>query len=162
MASRRTRTRRIAALLALPLLLAANDAPAPSGPAGQTTGQSATLTVSFTGLRSAKGYVRACLTRDPRFFPNCEKDPHALKQSVAATPPARISFSAVASGDYALSVLHDENGNARADMLLGIPREGFGFSENPRIRFGPPKFAAARFHIGTGDLTKEVRLQYFL
>lgn len=106
--------------------------------------------------------MRACLTRDPRFFPNCEKDPHALKESVAASPHARLSFTGIASGDYALSVLHDENGNGRADMLMGIPREGFGFSENPRIRFGPPRFDAARFHIGTTDLTKDVRLQYFL
>ncbi len=149
-------------LIAAPLLLAGNSAaPAPVAPAPASTSQ-ANLTVNFSGLRSTKGFVRACLTRDPRFFPNCDKDPHALKQSVAASPNAHLSFTGVASGDYALSVLHDENANNRADMLFGIPREGFGFSENPRIRFGPPKFDAARFKVGSADLTKEVRLQYML
>lgn len=152
------------ALLAAPLLLAGNSAavtPPAAVPAANVTGQ-AMLLVHVSGLRSAKGMVRACLTREPRFFPDCDKDPHGVKQSVAAGPHAQLSFTGIASGDYALSVLHDENANARADMLMGIPREGFGFSENPRIRFGPPKFDAARFRIGTGETVKEVRLQYIL
>jgi uncharacterized protein (DUF2141 family) len=148
-------------LLATPLLLAGNSAALDPVP-HMASPPKARLTVSFSGLRSAKGLVRACLTREPRFFPNCDKDPHALKESVAAGPRAHLSFTDIASGDYALSVLHDENGNGRADMLLGIPREGVGFSENPRIRFGPPKFGAVRFHIGTDNLSKDVRLQYFL
>lgn len=149
------------ALMAVPLLLAGNNATTVPATPTPATAQ-ASLTVNFSGLRSAKGFVRACLTRDPRFFPNCDKDPHAMKESIAASPNAHLNFTGIASGDYALSVLHDENANSRADMLLGIPREGFGFSENPRIRFGPPKFDAVRFRIGTTDLTKEVRLQYIL
>jgi uncharacterized protein (DUF2141 family) len=155
------RASRTVLLLTLPFLLAANDVPL--DPAAHRPGTSeASLTVSFTNLRSAKGMLRACLTRDARFFPNCEKDPHAIRESTAATADARLSFPNVASGDYALSVLHDENANARADMLMGIPREGVGFSRNPRLRFGPPKFEAARFRIGTGDVAQEIRLQYFL
>ncbi len=151
---------RIASLAAM-LLLAGNSALLPSLPAPLSPSE-ASLTVSFSGLRSDKGFIRACLTREPRFFPSCEKDPHALKDSVAAGPHARLSFTGIASGDYALAVLHDENGNSRADMLMGIPREGVGFSENPRLRFSAPKFDAARFRVGSRDLTMDVRLQYFL
>jgi uncharacterized protein (DUF2141 family) len=65
--------------------------------------------------------LRACLTHDPKFFPGCDKDPDARTASVAATTGARLRFEGVASGDYAVSILHDENANGRADMLLGIP-----------------------------------------
>lgn len=118
--------------------------------------------MSVTGLRSGKGLIRACLTRDPRFFPNCAKDPESLNASVPASPDARLRFTHVAAGDYALAILHDENGNARADMLLGIPREGVGFSENPRIRFGPPKFEAARFRVDARTISQMVTIKYFL
>lgn len=141
------------------LLLTGNSLAAPAPPAPAVTG-SGIVDVSFTGLRSQKGMVRACLTRNPRFFPHCERDPDSLKQSVAAAANPRMRFAGVASGDYALTVLHDENQNFKADMVLGMPREGFGFSENPRIGFGPPKFAAARFRVDAGEVAKRVIMQY--
>jgi uncharacterized protein (DUF2141 family) len=144
--------RRAAALTGLCLLLAGNSAPEPA----------AVIDVHFAGLRSSKGMVRACLTRDPKHFPHCEKDPDSFKQSVVAGPDAHLRFTGVPAGDYAITVLHDENQNFKADMLLGIPREGFGFSENPVIRFGPPKFASARFRVEAGEITKKIVMKYLL
>lgn len=120
------------------------------------------LGVRFEGLRSAKGMLRACLTRNPVFFPQCEKDPAALKLSVAAGGDARLAFGDVPPGDYALLVLHDENGNAKVDTMLGIPREGIGFSRNPRLTFGPPSFEAVRIHVPAGASETDVKLHYFL
>jgi len=132
------------------------------GPLAAATADTGTLTVRFEGLRSAKGYVRACLTRNPAFYPKCEKDPQALKGSAAAGAGAQLAFEAVPPGDYALLVLHDENGNDKVDTMLGIPREGVGFSRNPRILFGPPSFAAVRIHVPAGASATAVKLQYFL
>ncbi|MET0240939.1 MAG: DUF2141 domain-containing protein [Sphingobium sp.] len=139
--------------MVLPLLLTANSAAADTG---------GNLTVRFTGLRSAKGMIRACLTQEQRFFLTCDKDPNAIRANVAAGPDARVRFHGVVSGDYALAVMHDENGNGRLDVMMGIPREGVGFSRNPAFHFGPPKFSAARFTIGAGDAAQEVRIKYFL
>src|SRR6185312_779738 len=95
-------------------------------------------------LRSHKGMVRVCLTADPDNFPSCVDDARAVTASVPATTNA-ISFPGIAPGRYAVAVIHDENGNNKLDTMLGIPREGFGFSRNPVIRFGPPRFSAAAF-----------------
>lgn len=147
-------------LPAILLLLAGNDDVAlPTLVPGHA---SASLIVSVSGLRSTKGLVRICLTREPRFFPSCEKDPAGISASVPANSSAHIRIPGITSGDYALSVLHDENANGRVDMLLGIPREGVGFSRNPRLRFSAPSFAAVRFHIGAADVTQEVKMRYFL
>jgi len=121
-----------------------------------------TLSVRFEGLRSAKGMIRACLTRDPKLLAHCEQDPAALKASVAAGPGAHMDFAAVPPGDYVLAVIHDENSNNKLDTAFGIPREGFGFSRNPAIHFGPPSFEAAKFHIGTGATELTVKMKYFL
>ncbi len=121
-----------------------------------------TLSVRFEGLRSAKGMIRACLTRSAALYLKCDRDPAALKANVAAGPDAQMDFTDVPPGDYVLAVVHDENGNAKVDTLLGIPREGVGFSRNPGMTFGPPKYASARFHVPGGASDLKVKLKYFL
>ncbi len=65
------------------------------------------------------------------------------------------------SRTYAISAIHDENGNRQLDRsLIGVPTEGFGFSHNPRILFGPPSFAKARFD-ATRETTQTIRMRYF-
>jgi uncharacterized protein (DUF2141 family) len=119
------------------------------------------LDVQVDALRSTKGVVRLCLTADPASFPACHNDPRAVRRNLPATASA-ITLEGLAPGAYALALMHDENGNHRLDKLAGIPREGFGFSRNPAIRFGPPRFDAARFQTtGDGD-RQRVRMQYFL
>ena len=44
----------------------------------------------------------------------------------------------------AVSAYHDENENSRLDKnSFGIPTERYGFSNNPKRAFGPPKFSEA-------------------
>jgi uncharacterized protein (DUF2141 family) len=105
--------------------------------------------------------VRICLTRDPEHFPGCIDDGQAIKRSVPASESA-LRFDDLPSGAWAVALFHDENRNGRLDTLLGIPREGFGFSRNPPIRFGPPRFSAARFSLTTGDSAQRVQLKYLL
>ena len=122
----------------------------------------AEIEIRVEGLRNANGVVRLCLTRDPAHFPNCNGDPAAVRRSVPASHAASIRFHAVAAGSYGLSVIHDENDNGRLDRFLAIPREGFGFSRNPRIRMGPPRFDEVRFRVGTSPISHNVRLRYLL
>lgn len=117
------------------------------------------LEVSVSGLRNDKGNVLICMTANPRAFPDCSKDPAAMKRVVKASAAASIDFSSVSPGTYALSLIHDENGNGKLDTALAIPREGFGFSRNPKISFGPPKFHAAAFAIN-GSGSQSVRMKY--
>ncbi|MDH3709362.1 MAG: DUF2141 domain-containing protein [Cyclobacteriaceae bacterium] len=57
-----------------------------------------------------------------------------------------IELTDVPEGDYALCVVHDENGNGNIDTnFLKIPKEAYGFSHNPNSKFGPPKFHKAKF-----------------
>ncbi|WP_188053152.1 DUF2141 domain-containing protein [Sphingosinithalassobacter sp. CS137] len=122
---------------------------------------SASLEIEFAALRSERGVLRLCLTRDPASFPDCHDDAVAITRTVPATV-ASLRLERLAPGAYALAVIHDENGNARLDTFAGIPREGFGFSQNPAVGFGPPRFAAARFSLPAEGATQRVRLRYLL
>ena len=121
----------------------------------------ASVEVDLAALRSARGLIHACMTTDPAHFPSCDKDPMALKRTVPAQVH-QLRFSDIPAGRYALSVFHDENANQKLDTLLGIPREGFGFSRNPVIRFGPPRFDKVSIEVGPGLTRTSVRLQYLL
>lgn len=119
------------------------------------------LDVDIVNLRSQRGVIRICLTADPQNFPGCVDDKRAVTRSIPATSPS-VRIDGLARGEYALSVIHDENGNSKLDTFAGIPREGFGFSRNPRIAFGPPRFAAAEFAVEGQGNRQEVRIRYLL
>ncbi|MBI0475689.1 DUF2141 domain-containing protein [Sphingomonas sp. MA1305] len=121
----------------------------------------ARLDVAVDQLRSAKGLIRVCLTADPDNFPACVDDADAVTRSVSAGVHA-LTFEGLPRGSYAIAVIHDENGNAKLDTIAGIPREGFGFSRNPPIRFGAPRFAAARFTIASDADRQQIRMRYIL
>ncbi len=114
------------------------------------------------GLRSGKGQLLVCLTADPAHFPDCQSDPESRRLTVPARAGGELRFAGLPSGDYAIALIHDENGNNKLDTLLGIPREGFGFSRNPAIGFGPPKFAAAQFEVTSGAVGETVKVKYLL
>lgn len=119
----------------------------------------ASLDVGVDHLRSARGMIRVCLTADPDNFPACVDDAHAVARSVPAADQ-HLRFDGLPRGSYAVAVIHDENGNHRLDTFAGVPREGYGFSRNAPVRFGPPKFAAARFDL-TGDANgQQIRMRY--
>ena len=122
----------------------------------------ASLDVGIDGLRSAKGELLVCLTTEPEHFPDCQDDPAARRLTVATQRAGTLHFNGLPSGTYALAMIHDENGNDRLDTFAGIPREGVGFSRNPRLTFGPPRFKAAGFPVMTGNSEERIRVKYFL
>lgn len=121
----------------------------------------ATVAVDVEGLRNHRGLIQLCLTRSPKHFPDCTGDPAAFRRSVSAADP-HVVFSGVVPGVYAVTLVHDENANQKLDTALGIPREGFGFSRNPKIHFGPPKFDKVGIDVPGGITRTTIRVQYML
>lgn len=120
------------------------------------------VTADVTGLRSAKGQILVCMTMRPDLFTKCDKDPAARKLAVPTAQARSIRFDGVPPGTYAIALVHDENGNNKLDTSFGLPKEGFGFSRNPVIRFGPPKFAEVHFTVGAGEAAQAIRVKYML
>lgn len=122
----------------------------------------ASLEIHIEGLRSAKGQVLACLFSERAGFPDCSKSGTARRGTMAAEEGGVLRFEGLPSGAYAASLIHDENGNDKLDTRIGIPAEGIAFSRNPRFTFGPPRYRAATFDVGSGVVEERVRFRYFL
>ena len=120
------------------------------------------VSVSVSGLRSTKGVVRACMTGNAARFPKCAGDPASYRLVIPAKSAGKLVFKGVTPGRYAIALLHDENDNARLDRFMAMPREGFGFSRNPAIRMGPPRFEEVRFQVGGAVVAQVIRMKYLL
>ena len=129
---------------------------------GGTAPAAGDVSATVTGLRSSRGQVLACLTMRPDAFPDCAKDPDAHRLAVPAGTSVQLDFGAVPQGRYAVSLVHDENGNGRLDTRLMIPREGFGFSRDAPVRMGPPRFERAAFPVEAHAVQLEIRMRYIL
>jgi len=64
--------------------------------------------------------------------------------AVHSGPQARCDFEDIVPGTYAFAVIHDENMNGKLDTnSLGVPKEGYGFSNDAKTSLGAPSFSAA-------------------
>jgi uncharacterized protein (DUF2141 family) len=64
-------------------------------------------------------------------------------------------------GVYVVAIYHDENGNGSFDRnSLGLPAEGYGFSNNPPTLLGLPSFRSVRLNVIHSGLTAHIQLTY--
>lgn len=148
------------AVVAAPAAMAAMPLPQIQGTANAP--EASSILVEIDGLRSNRGQIMACMTANPKTFPDCQKDPHARHLTVPAANGETVQFRDVPQGRYAIALFHDENGNGRMDKMMMLPREGFGFSRDAPLQFGPPRFGAASFQVGPAQLKTAIKVRYIL
>lgn len=119
------------------------------------------LTVTIQNLRNAKGAVLLTLYNKGEGFPRSTDKAYKREKVTIQNGVATVVFDQLPPGKYAIAVMHDENNNLNMDFnFVGIPKEGFGFSNNARAPFGPPSFSKASFaHDGPQQIA--IRMRYF-
>ncbi len=120
--------------------------------------QTSVLEVTVTNLKSEKGSIRIGLfDKEEDFLKNAVKG----KVVKASGKEVTVRFENLEPGEYALSVIHDENENGELDSnALGIPKEGFAFGNNAMGSFGPPSFEKAKVKVGD-SASCSIKLKYF-
>jgi uncharacterized protein (DUF2141 family) len=114
--------------------------------------EAATLTLKLEGLREAKGHVYISVAADASAFDGKNK-PAAVQRVEVTGPTLTVTIPDLAPGTYAVSLFHDANGNGKLDTnFIGIPKEGYGFSNNVGAR-GKPKFQEASFTLAADGAT---------
>lgn len=162
---RRSGLGRLAAVAVWGAVLAAVCGPAVAAGAGghNTPGVESVggaLTVEISGLRNAKGLLRIAIFDDPREFPKGSAMKRIDIPAVGTT--MTVPAGAFPAGRYAFAFFHDEDGDNDFDTtMLGIPREGYGFSRDARAFLTAPAFDAAAFEIGDGGAVQAARMRYW-
>ena len=102
------------------------------------------LTIVIDGIEETNGNVLVAVYDTGNFL----KKPVYAGFANAESKEVTIVLQDVESGEYAVSAYHDENGNNKLDSgQFGIPTEKTGFSNNAKIKMGPPKFNNCKFKI---------------
>lgn len=143
-----------------PVLSAA--ATAQSAPAGCTGTPSATwVNVVVDGVRSGNGLIAVTLYADNSRKFLVRHGSLYVGRTRAAAGTTRACIYVPAAGVYALAIYHDEDGNQNFNRTgLGLPAEGYGFTNNPPTLVGLPTFSSVRLSIPRTGLTTRIHLKY--
>lgn len=121
------------------------------------------LKVTITKLHNNNGVVLVSLFKDGVGYPDSPEKAYGKEKAYIVEKSATIIFKSVPPGSYAIAILHDENNNQRMDKnILGIPKEGYGFSNNASAAFGPPSYKKASFTHNSATATEiQIKTKYF-
>jgi len=138
---------------------AADETAAACAPGDEATGRPRLL-VTVTGAKPVVGNVTVTLYgANPAAF-LAHRGSIALTRVALASSQAEACFTLSAPGAYAVAVYHDANDNHHFDRtLLGLPAEGYGFSNNV-VPLLLPSFASARIAVPPGETRIAIRLIY--
>jgi uncharacterized protein (DUF2141 family) len=147
----------VPALLALALPLA------PAVPAVAQAAQGCTLRIHVDGLRNSVGKVGTAIYTSPDGWP--EDMAKAFRHGQTPIAPGERQATAVwenlPPGDYGVVAIHDENENHKLDRnFFGIPKEGFGFANNPHVLLSAPGFRIALVHVTCPATETVIHIQY--
>jgi len=118
--------------------------------------------VKILGIRNSTGAVACALFESPAGFPAefLLSATNIMMIKIKDTQ-ARCDFEDIPPGKYALAVIHDENMNGKLDTnRLGVPTEGYGFSNDARAFLSAPSFRAASFSYDGRNVDMTISLNY--
>jgi uncharacterized protein (DUF2141 family) len=119
-----------------------------------------TINAQVVSLRNDRGQVICTLFTPADRFPD-----HSHKGMTIAVPienkHATCRFRNEAYGSYAIVAFHDENHDGEFNQnWLGMPKEGFGFSDNPGT-LRKPVFNDAKFTLDQTIVNVTIKLNYW-
>jgi uncharacterized protein (DUF2141 family) len=120
------------------------------------------IRVMIQGLKNNMGLIGVRIYNQPEGFPS---EKMKALQELYVKPvngEAVLEFSDLNFGTYAIGCIHDENDSKDMDRnFIGIPKEGFGTSNNPKVLFGPPSFKEAKFELREEIHIVIIKMVYF-
>ena len=125
-------------------------------PAAAQAGQ---ITLHIQGVRSDDGLVRIGVYSDESSFPRgSQVAGHSVE---ARRGGVTTTIEDLAPGVYAIAIHHDEDGDGEFDTtFIGLPDEGYGFSNDAPVVFGPPKFEEAAIAVANDGVITELQVRY--
>lgn len=128
------------------------------GGLGAPLAQAADLDITVTDVRVHQGSLRIAVVDSAAGWSD-GGTPVAGTVRKAQGGEDKFHFPGLAPGRYAVMVMHDQNDNGKLDSnFMGMPIEGYGFSNNPAV-MRKPTFEEAHFELGATGRAITVRLR---
>lgn len=117
------------------------------------------LRVNIDNINSLQGQIQIIIYNTKEDFLKDEKGFKLLHFDINVNKMECL-IENLPAGIYAVAILHDKDGDGKcAKNWLGVPTEGYGFSNNFRPKFAPPKFEDVNLTIDK-DTTINIKLIY--
>ncbi len=104
------------------------------------SGQEYALTVHVSNIKEKKGKMIVSIFNNLNDYLKEGKE-YCKKIIVVKDSIVKFTFKKLPKGAYAVALFHDVNEDGKCNKtLIGIPKEGFGFSKNKKPFIGAPSF----------------------
>jgi uncharacterized protein (DUF2141 family) len=121
------------------------------------------LTVTINGIKNKQGQLCLSLFENELGFPSNGNNAIQIYCLEVTDTQLEVKFPNLQAGNYAVAVFHDANNDGTLNRnWLGIPTEGFGFSKNPNILKGIPKFVDSAIIVTDSHTNIEIQIKYIL
>jgi len=118
------------------------------------------IQVHITGISSQKGEIFAALYSSENGFPSDASKSIKTAKVLPSDGKASLNFTQIPEGKYAIAIFHDINGDGKMNTnIFGIPKEGYGFSNNVRNLLRAPTFEESSFRVGKSDIHLTIKIQ---
>ncbi|MEL6672013.1 MAG: DUF2141 domain-containing protein [Bacteroidota bacterium] len=116
----------------------------------------------FHNIRNEKGLIRLGAYNTAGSFTDHPAYTFAFDKKTMQGGQLVGRFS-LPEGTYAFSILDDENRDEEMNFnLIGIPKEGYGFSKDAPIKFlTPPSFEDCAVQVSPGKQRLRMKVRYF-
>lgn len=122
-----------------------------------TAGQ---VQVNLHNIQSACGTLYLAIYDQATTFEKGSEHHSLVNQVVNRLGTYTMSLNDLSPGQYAIAVYHDVNGNGDLDKnIFGIPKEPYGFSQNPRAKWSAPSFSETAFVVTDQPLQLAITLK---
>ena len=147
--------------ICLMLLLAACAAPPTDSGKSRFPEGSGQLVLEIANLRNSQGEIYLSIFSGKQGFPDNPEAALVNHKVTIQAEQSTIIINDLPYGEYAVAVLHDENRDGKMNTsVVGVPKEGFGFSGNPKTKMGPPEYNDVRFLLLVPEKMIKIVLQY--
>lgn len=119
------------------------------------------IVLQIEGCRNDKGQLLVSLFNEATGFPSDGKKAFRKTSVVVNKGTTLVEWKDIPEGSYAVALLHDENNDLKMNFtIIGLPKEGYGFSNNSMGLAGPPSFQKASFWHQGEKTTHRIKLRY--
>lgn len=113
------------------------------------------LDLSISAIKKQKGEILIAVFNKADGFPFDTQKAYQLLKGTPVDGKLNLQVSSLPKGRYAIALFHDANGDGTLNVnFMGIPKEGYGVSNNAYNTFSAPKYNDASFDYNQSSVLK--------
>ncbi len=125
-----------------------------------------TLTVIISGIKIPEGVIRLALFNSPDSYTSTDHSGSVAYQKaigiISKDGQSVIVLNNIPYGEYAIKLYQDSDNSGKFKTnLFGVPKEGYGFSNNAPATSGAPSYDAVKFVFSKNISLQKINLQYY-